>query len=169
MLINFFRSNQTLALFTVPFLVSLLCLKIFVSYTPVVADEHMMPLYRWAYNFLGQGTVMPTITVLLLLIFQTYFINTILSNNEVLNRKNNLLLLILPLLSTAMPQFVAFTPMLYVNTILVVVFSKILSLYKNESPLPPIFDAGLLIAMASLFYFPAIVLLLFLLISLFIL
>ena len=50
------------------------------------------------------------------------------------------------------------------------VFSKILSLYKSNNPLPPIFDAGLLnIALASLFYFPALVFMLFLLLGLFVL
>ena len=56
-----------------------------------------MPLFAWIALLVGKSSFLSVLLVLLLLAFQTYYLNATLSANEVLNKKNkNLLLLIFP-------------------------------------------------------------------------
>jgi len=68
-----------------------------------------------------------------------------------------------------MPQFLWLHPILLANIFLLFALDKIFSIYKSPFPLGNIFDSAALISLASLFYLPAAVLLILLLISILIL
>ena len=155
MIISFFKAQQPLVFILLP--LALLVIWIFsgFQYFTVVADNGM-PLYSlfmsltnnwpaWLLVFLGY----------LLVCSQCLHLNAILNKYEVLYKASYLPALFYLLFSAILPQFVVFHPILFVNTIMLFVFEKILRLYKNNLPLSLDFDSCLLISLASLFYFPA--------------
>jgi hypothetical protein len=73
------------------------------------------------------------------------------------------------LLSSLLVEFTLLTAPLVANTFLLFALSKILSSYKKEKAVRLIFDAGLMVAVASLFFFPYIVFILFTIASLMVL
>jgi hypothetical protein len=70
------------------------------------------------------------------------------------------------LTSSLLVEFTLLTPALFANTFLLLAVSKILATYKKDKALALIFDAGLLISIASLFFLPYIIFFLFIIASL---
>ncbi len=155
MIINFFKAQQPLAFIILP--LALLVIWIFsgLQYFTVVADNGM-PLYSLLMTLTNNWPAWLLVCLgYLLVCSQCLHLNTILNKYEVLYKASYLPALFFLLFSAILPQFVVFHPLLFVNTIMLFVFEKILRLYKSNQPLALDFDACLLISMASLFYFPA--------------
>lgn len=109
------------------------------------------PDVTWAYSLMG----------LLLIVSQAIHLNWVMNRHEVLFKNSFLPALMYVLFSCCIPPFVSFHPVLVINTILIFVIDKMFSLFKNESPLAPEYDACFLISISTLFYFPAIAFMLF--------
>ena len=129
-----------------------------------------MPFFMMVDTLINQR--FPFLSVFLntlLILIQALYLNSVLGKNEMFTKKSNFILLFYPLIVAALSQYGMLTPASFVNLILIAIFSKILALYKNSNPLPLVFDAGLLSAIASLFFLPAIFVAIFIFISLFVL
>jgi len=94
----------------------------------------------------------------LLLYTQAIHFNYVLNKHEVLYRASWMPSLIYLLIASLLPPFLWFHPLLIVNTILIFALDKIFSLYKNTYPLSIDFNSCFLLALAALFYLPAVVL-----------
>jgi len=101
------------------------------------------------------GTTTAIVFTILVLI-QAYFLNQILENNR-LTPLNQLLPAILYILMMS-SGVVLLLPnsLVIVNLIMILLLNTIFSMYGDQSPKSRAFDAGLMVGLASLFYFPAI-------------
>ena len=172
MLIRFFKSNQPAALFAVPVLVSALWISSF-FHTNIPTISGAMPLYQLLLYLLEliNGNI-PTVHLLIgiaLTSFQAIYLGQICNKFDVLYKKSYLPALLYAILISSVPSFLSMTPMLVANTILLLLIEKIFSIYKHESALHVVFDAGFLVALASLVYFPLIAIFVLLILGLLIL
>lgn len=114
-----------------------------------------MPLYDLIYYLLRAlpGWTM-ALTGFLLITSQAIHLNYILNKHEILFRQSWLPALLYVILGGLFPVFLGFHPILFVNSILILALDRIISLYKNPSPLSLAFDSALLFSLAALIYLP---------------
>jgi hypothetical protein len=131
-----------------------------------IVEANGMPLYDFVL-FLLKGAPVAVFSFLGFVLFTTQAIhlNLILNKHEVLYKSSWLPALSFLLIAGLLPSFLGFHPLLFVNSILLFALDKIFSLYKKPDPLSVDFDSSFLLALAALFYFPAVFLFLIYLIG----
>ena len=157
MFISIFKSNRPAVLILLPFVASAMWVFAFISPVPMVV-ENTMPLYGLLARLLGEQSFAANSFAVLLLVVQSIILNNIVSKNMILNRDNFLPSLLYLVIMSSCPSLLTLHPVLFANLFLIIAVSRILKIYRQESIFSNVFDAGFLIGIASLFYFPAVLL-----------
>ncbi len=169
MFLRFFKTNQPAAAFAIPLIVLVLWLPAF-SHAAISNTQDGMLVYQWLAALVNH---LPPAIIKLLCIaivsFQAIYIHYIVVKHEVLYKDSYLPSLMFAVLASCLPAFQQFNPVLIVNLLMLFILNKSFALFKEESPVPLIFDCCFLIAIASLVYLPAILFFLLFLISLLVL
>ncbi len=121
---------------------------------------------RWIASFNDSFRVLSSLIALLLLMLNGYLLIQLNTVHFFIPVRTQLPFLFYVMLTACFTQHHHLTPELVSSTLLVVVFFRLLSTYKIEGISMRFLDCGLLIATASLFYFPVIFLFPFLLVAL---
>lgn len=168
-MISLFRTTRLYPVFLLVVLAALMWVfSKSASYTVIPANG--MPVYDlvlkllsylpyWFGPLLG-FTIMST---------QAIHFNLVLNKHEVLYKQTWVPALMYIVLAGLVPPFLGVHPLLFVNSLLIHVIDRLFSLYKNNAPMSLAFDGAFLLSIASLFYLPAVVLLIFYFIGLLIL
>ena len=131
-----------------------------ISYSVVSANG--MPLYDAVIHLISVVPDWAGVAIgCLLFTSQALYFNWMLNKHEVLYKPSWLPALLFVLLAGLLPPFLWIHPVLFVHSIVLFAFDRIFSLYKNPQPLAPTFDSAFLLAVAALFYFPAVIFFLF--------
>lgn len=152
MLAGLFRSNQPgvlLALLVlVPLLFGLTALVPYVAAPPVMPlTGLLMPFVEggsWAHGLLGMVLVMAVAVQLTFLVNET----------ELMERRNHLAAFLFPVLLAAFSRDVPFDPALAGMPFVIFALRRTWSMTNTGRALGALFDAGLLLGLASLFYLP---------------
>ncbi len=124
------------------------------------------PFFRWLSPLIVRFPIASLIIALLLLFGQSFLINHIAAENSFTDRFSALPALIYLLLMSSSPGLISLHPVLLANTFLLLAMNKMFDVYKEHQVMLEVYNVGLLIAVASLFYYPAFMFLLLLLFSL---
>lgn len=150
-MIRFFKTIQPAALFTVPAVVLLFWLPGFFSMgrTPVPFDSLLL---NW---MLDLNEVVRLVISIVLVSTGAIYLNQVANRHEIIYRHSFLPALFYALLMSFHRDVIQFHPLLVSNLVLIMALDKTLSLFKNDSPVSPIFDSSFLLSVATLIYFPA--------------
>jgi len=168
MLIGIFKSNKPVVLITLPFVAVAMWVFAFINPVPLVA-ENTMPFYSLFARWLGEIGLVANFLAILLLVIQSIMLNDTVTKSQILNRNNYLPSLLYLVLMSSCPSLLTLHPVLFANFFLIIAIGRMLTIYRQENVFSQVFDTGFLIAIASLFYFPVILLFPFVWISLIIL
>ena len=165
MLIGIFKSNKPVVLIALPFVALAMWVFAFISPVPLVA-ENTMPFYSLFARWLGEIGIVANFLAILLLVVQSIMLNDTVTKSQILNRNNYLPSLLYLVLMSSCPSLLTLHPVLFANFFLIIAVGRILTIFRQENIFSHVFDTGFLIGIASLFYFPAILLFPFVWISL---
>lgn len=164
MLVRFFRSHQPVLLIIIPVLAILLWLPAFMHPTiPVL--KHQMPLFGLLVKPLLPYPWLCTLAAFLLLLTQAFLFNYIIDKYEMTGKRSYLPVLLYVVFTSFSPDLLCLHPISFANIFILLALNRVLSTYRQTSVISPCFDAGFFIAIASLFYFPAALMILFVLIG----
>lgn len=153
-MIRFFRSPQPAALFVIPFIVIVLWMQKG-SAISIYEGSNLAPLWTTVRPFFE---FLPSWMLVLLMAgivsLTAIYLNLAFNNREVLYKKSYLPSLFYVLLASSFSEFLMVHPFHLVNLLLVRVWDKTFSLFKNERPVRAIFDSGFLLSVAVLLYLP---------------
>ncbi len=154
-MIRFFKSSQAATLFIIPVIVLLGWAQSFFSQSFVVSETGM-PVYKLFMRALAElpGFIRVLIAVVLVSL-EAIYLNIIVNRHEVLFKNSYLPALMYALLMSLAFPLIRIHPVILTNLVLLVALDKLFSLFKNESPISPLFNGGFFISIASLTYFPA--------------
>jgi len=156
MFIRFFKSNNASALLFLPLIAIVIWVFGFIS--PIVLPvKHSMPLYEL---FAGIFINIPWLSItigLLLVIGEAFLLNFIVNENEVLEKQNYLPALFYIVFMSNNKAMLTLHPLLFGNLFVLLALHRLLSSYRKDKAFSESFDAGFLISISSLFYFPFIV------------
>jgi hypothetical protein len=115
-----------------------------------------MPLYELIAGPLANIPWLATLSGAILVIAEAFLLNYIVNENEVLTRQTWLPALFYILFMSNNPAMLLPHPMLFGNLFVLFSVNKLLSSYRKDNAYSQSFDAGMLIAIATLFYYPCI-------------
>lgn len=156
MFIRFFKSNNASALLFLPIIAIVIWVFGFI-HPNVLPVRHAMPLYELiAGNFVSIPWL-SCLTGLLLVVGEAFLINFIVNENEVLTKQTYLPALFYVIFMSNNDAMLCLHPLLLGNLFLLFAIQRLLSSYRKDKAFSNAFDAGLLISIATLFYFPFVV------------
>ena len=126
------------------------------------------PLYNLFEPFVSAYPLAANIFSFLLLFFQVYLVNYVATSKAFTDKYSGLTALFYLLLMSSTPGMIAPHPVLFSNLFLLLALNKIFNVYREKQVRLEVFNVGLLIALAGLFYYPAMVFVFLLLIALFV-
>ena len=165
-MLNFYKSLRPAALALIPFFALLLWLpgffkEIFIAsnHTGFV-DQSLLKVVSFLPKFFQ------VLLAVLLVSAEAVYLTVVINRHEALEKNTYLPALFFVLLMSFSGDVVLFHQNIIVNFLLIFACDKIFSLFKNDWPVALIFDCGLLLSVASLIYFPCVILFFFFLIVL---
>lgn len=165
-MLSFFKSNNPgVVAFYVIYLVAFRLCFAFVPVDTSFVFTHTEPLSRLFFAlFNGSSPGYPVLSIslaALLSFIQALFINDIVNENKIVAKKNYMAGLLFIIISSLFKESLQLTPALLSLTFVILSTHRMFSLIKKEKAFGDVFDVGFLVAIAVLFYFPAILFILF--------
>lgn len=165
---TFNRSNPSLILL-LPFIGLIFWIDAFVFYKQTeVIVTNAPPLYAWIAPFLNSNPLFNVIFGFVFLVIQSFLLNYVVTRHDLLDRTSSLAGLLYMVLMSSSFNLLQAHPVLFSNFFLILALDKVFSAYGEEEVFLEVFNVGLLIGIATLFYYPVISLMLVLLYALFI-
>jgi hypothetical protein len=154
------RSHQPISLLLIPLLGILLWLPGFLH--PVLpAPQVYMPFYGWMDGFLRAHPGFSVSMGLLVSIGTAFLLNYIIYQHHILVKRSWLPALLFVVFSACTPGLLWLNPQLISGIFLLGALHLLLATYRMDKAFGFVFNAGILIGIAALFYLPSIVFLLF--------
>ncbi|WP_143304871.1 hypothetical protein [Chitinophaga vietnamensis] len=168
-MIRFFRSGNPLTVLLL--LIYTLIIKFFYLIHPktFVADGSEGLLYglltRWLHSLVGDSPLFFTSVTVLVLLLQSLLFTRIINHHRLFAKPTYLPAMCFLLFTSMLESWNVFSPALLVNMIMLWVFSSITELYTRTSARDVVFNIGFALGICGLFYFPAIIFCVLLLVS----
>ncbi len=161
-MVGLFKRNDIVAFSGLLILHILLRLKGIMDPVPVKWVEKFHEGFFFQWNWLQRAyTANPgvymIISTLLFFVFALY-VNLVVNQERLYARKTYIPALSLILFSAFTPEICMFSNVFIANVLIFIAFARALMLYSHHKPRKACFDIGLLVGLASLFYFPAVLL-----------
>jgi hypothetical protein len=136
--------------------------------TLVFENTENTMLFNVFDRLLSQIPRIRTIVAFVFLLTQLFFFNLILQSNNLITKNSSAAAFVFVLLFSLAPLQTGFYPFVMINPLLLIMLHSAFVLYELEDIEFPVFKVSLLASVISLFYFPAILLLCYIWIVLFI-
>ncbi len=156
MFIRFFKSNNASAFVFLPFIAFAIWVFGFIA-PSILSIKYTMPLYELIAGGLIRFPWLNTFIAFLLITSEAFVLNYIITKNEVLTKQSYLPALFYILFISNNNAMLTLYPPLFANLFLLFAINKLLSSYRKDVAFSQVFDAGLLVSIATLFYFPSVI------------
>lgn len=164
-MVRLFRTNIVLQVIIIAAVSLLLWGRTLVGGGGVVAADGFAPLYRPIYSLLNQVPMVASIIAFVLIVAEGFLLNALLYERKLIPTNTLLPCLLYVTAMCLTPNAMTLSPMVIINLLTILILRLLLlSSTLLTIPIEKIFGSAALIALASLFYLPAIVLLIPLLI-----
>ncbi len=168
MLVRLFKKFTWYAPLLLILLALLLWIDVFFNPPALDVSDCSAPLFNLLGGYWSQYPLGSTIFALCLLLIQAFYINYVATSNAFTERYSALPGLIYILLMSSSPSMISLNPILPANLFLIPAMNKLIDVYEEQSIAKELFNSGFLIGLASLFYYPAMILFLALIASVFV-
>lgn len=161
-MLTFFRTNQVFYSVLLIFYILLLRFSVFLAPFQWEPSGHGV-FSELVYGLIGSQTLVAHGTAIVLVLIQAFLVNLIAINGRLANEVNLFPGLFYVWISCCIPDFLYLSPVLMGSTFFLMSVHELFDTYKNPACADRLFNAGLWMGVASLFYFPFAFFLLFLL------
>ncbi len=166
-MINFFRQSYAIQYVVIALLAIALWIPAFISRKVVSGlDSPVTPLFNLIDGWLGGSVLARQICAFLLLMFNALIFNIILVNNQVIGKVGTMGAFVFVLLMSLTRIQAEFYPFLLSLFFILLLISILYSTYMSQSVEFDLLKAGISIAFASMCYFPSILLIFWVMVSL---
>lgn len=155
MIFNLIKSRQPINYFLFPLIVIALWVPAFLS-APPHQFSNLMPFYELLMQFIGDGTTFSLAVGIFLVVIEGFLLNYIIDLHKILPERNNLVAFFYVIFCSIHTAFLYPNPVIVANLFLILALGQLLMIYNQKNVLKEVFNASLLIGVASLFYFPSL-------------
>lgn len=133
----------------------LLVMWVFVLPKPEISNtENAFPLFLYAFQELREQRLLMIGISLLLIVLQAFFLTAVINRQAVLRDATHLPALLYVVLMSCFPEQLSFNPLLFANFFIIIFLNSIFNFFRSDTAVFEVFDAGLFIGIACLFYWP---------------
>ncbi|MBU1011119.1 MAG: hypothetical protein KKD74_13370 [Bacteroidetes bacterium] len=158
-MIRYFKSSFAVQYGLILLLGLLIWLPALIKPVGLVSFKGFNPLYDLLASALSPFPLLLSILGFALIFVQAFFFNAIISENNLQNRVGSVGMLVYLLLFSRAPELFGFTPVVFSTVFVLATMHNLYQLYDSKNPIMPVFQAAFYAGMATLCYFPAVVLL----------
>lgn len=157
MLIQYFRRLYTLTPLLLLMVGGILWAELLLDTEPMkyAADKSAGPLYSLLTNPLQQYQKLGWLLAFLFVAFQAIMLNQVVTTQGVVDRHSFLISLLYMMLMSASKNLLGMHPVLFSNFFLILALHRILKMYNQDEQHIDVFNVGMFISLAGLFYAPA--------------
>lgn len=156
MLIGFIKHNRAISVFFLP--VAILIIWAFGFIHPSTPPtEYATSFYKALISRLGNYPVLLPLFSCILIFIESLLINYIVKKNEIIDTTAYLPALIYIILMSLQPEMLSLHPIVIANLFMLLALIRLMNTYKKETAYSEVFDTGMFIALAAIFYTPSFV------------
>ncbi len=156
MIVRFAKSNNSAALVLLPLIAIVIWIFGFIS-SSFVPVNGTMPFYELIARPLALIPWLNTFIALALVVLEAFILNYIVNENDAVSKKSYLPALLYIVFMSCDMALLTLHPLIFSNLFLLFAVSKIFHSYRKDIAFSQVFDAGFLISLGSLFYFPSVI------------
>lgn len=156
MFISTFKNNQPLSIVLLSLMIIGLWIPAFQNVSQIPYNN-TMPLYEFYARGANNLPYVHNLIALILVVSEAILLNFILNKFEIMAKKTAMPAIFYCLLMSCCKPLTHFYPLLFTNFFILLALFKIGLSYRVDEAFSSIFDASFFIAIASLFYFPSII------------
>lgn len=165
-MISLFNSNKPYLALALLFYTAVLALPLFIFPEWFTIPKATEPLSKLLLNWLSDNYYIASIISIILIFFQALVVNQIVNELKLFVNNNFVPALLYITIGCLLLPYLPPNPVMLANTFIVLVISGMFRVYGSHQAYAEIFDVGFMIALASLFYLPALSLIILLYIAL---
>ena len=166
-MIKFFRQSYAVQYVVIGLLAIALWIPSFWAGKVVVGlDSPVTPLYNLINRILGFSTFVQLLFAFLLMLLEALVFNTILVNNQIIGKVSTMGAFVFVLMMNLTRTQANFFPFALSVVFILLAINTLFNLYLAQKPELDLLRSGIFVALASMCYFPAIVLILWVIIAL---
>jgi hypothetical protein len=137
---------------------------VWIGLAPLKSIDYVwnMPFFNGFWAWIGQFRLLSAIFGVVLLLTEAFVWNAFVNSNTLLKQSSYFPAFFFILLASCRTSLISLYPTLFACLFLVLAMRRLAASYKKDKALSEVFDAGLFIGIASLFYIPLVVFVLFL-------
>jgi hypothetical protein len=134
----------------------LLVMWVFILPRPdLVNTENAFPLFLAMLKYVTTSRWLVISLSLVLVVLQAFFLTVVINRHSVLKENSHLPALLYVVLMSCFPEQLSFNPLLFTNFLIILFLNALFHFYRADSAVFHVFDAGLFVGIASLFYWPS--------------
>ena len=165
-MLKFFKQSYIAQLVVIVLLLVALWIPVFVEeVSDVAVGTPTTPLYNLIAGIFGSSSLAMTIFTFLVFSASVLFFNSMLSVNQLVTRNSSIGAFVFVLCLCSVPIQDEFYPFLLATPLIMMVIHTIYLIYQVEKPEPYLMNAGVFVEIASMLYFPSIILIIWVLIA----
>lgn len=166
-MLKFFRHSYIAQLVVITLLLVVLWIPAFVTqFHDTAVGLPTTPLYNLIAALFDSSSVAMTVLTFIVMCLCALFFNSMLSVNQLVTRNSSIGAFVFVLCMCCVQLRDEYYPFLLAGTFIMMAMQTIYLIYQVEKPESYLMNAGLFVALASMFYYPAILLIIWVLMSL---
>ena len=168
-MLNFFKHSYLAQHVVVVLMALALWMPAFITKSAFVPGENTTPLYNITVSLLDFSPFLINILAFIIYLLCVFFFNSVLSANRLVNKYSTVGAMTFVLMMCCSPQLHSCYPFIFACPFILMAMHTLFLIYQTENPENYMMNIGYFIAIASLFYYPSVFLMLWVIISFFIL
>ena len=165
-MLKFFKHSYIAQLIVIVLLVVVLWVPVFISHVSEIAiGTPATPLYNLIASIFGYSSLAMTIFAFFVFGASVFFFNSMLTANQLVTRNSSIGAFVLILCMSFVPIQDEFYPFMLASPFIMMAMQTIYLIYQVEKPEAYLMNAGFFVALASMLYFPSIILIIWVLLS----
>jgi len=162
MLTKLFNSNSIFSFGILIILSIVLWAKAFIN-VPVLAEfVPSSPLYHLVINLVKDFPIITGVFTIFLIVFEAILINNILIENELIQRNSLIAAFVFIIINSFFVDLINFNPVLFAYLFIIIALRLVFRIYEDKDAYSTAFNIGTLLSVASMFYFPSFIFIIFL-------
>ena len=158
-MIRFFRNSYIIQYVVIALLCIALWIPSFITGNlDVTWRSPVTPLYNLLADLLDFWPPLMLLVAMLLMAFEALFFNSLLASNQIINKVNTLGAVVFLLMMNLLPVQTTFYPFLLASVFLLMFIHTLFAIYQTPKPELYLLNAGFYLSLATMCYFPSLLL-----------
>lgn len=168
-MLNFFKHSYLSQYLVIVVMALALWMPAFITNPAFVPGENTTPLYNGIVSVFDFSPFLLNTLAFVVYLFGIFLFNSVLSANRLVTKNNTVGALTFVLMMCCAPQLHSCYPFIFASPFILMAMHTLFLIYQTDNPENYMMNIGYFIAIASLFYYPSVFLMLWVMMSLFIL